>query len=98
MKKYHSKEFLWKLRNEIPVTLLIKDILNIPFKDHDDRFRFLCPVCNEFMTGINPNTNLARCFICEKNFNPIDMVMFVKKYNFLETVNFLSKSIFINSK
>jgi len=74
---------------------LIKDVLKIPFKDHDhdDRFRFLCPMCKEFMTGINPNTNLARCFLCEKNFNPIDLVMTVKQYNFLNTVE-LVESLF----
>jgi len=53
MRKFHSKEFLRKLRNEIPMIPLIKDVLEIPFKDHDDRFRFLCPMCNEFMTLAN---------------------------------------------
>jgi len=97
MSKYYSKQFLRKLRNEIPMTPLIKDILQIPFKDHDDRFRFLCPICKEFITGINPNTNLARCFICEKNFNPIDIVMNVKKFDFLDAVKFLSDFPFINN-
>jgi hypothetical protein len=55
MRKFHSKEFLRKLRNEIPMIFLIKDVLEIPFKDHDDRFRFLCPMCNEFMTLANKN-------------------------------------------
>jgi len=97
MRKFHSKEFLRKLRNEIPMIPLIKDVLEIPFKDHDDRFRFLCPLCKEFMTGINPNTNLARCFLCEKNFNPIDLVMTVKQYDFLDTVEYLKKVPFINN-
>ena len=39
----------------------------------------------------NPKTNLARCFRCEKNFNPIDMVMVVKRFNFVEAVEFLDK-------
>jgi hypothetical protein len=41
-------------------------------------FRFLCPLCNGFDTAVNPKTNLARCFRCEKNFNTIDLVMFLQ--------------------
>ena len=48
--------------------MLIRDHLQIPFKIRDGYFRFLCPLCNEFQTAVNPATNLARCFRCEKNF------------------------------
>ncbi|WP_208596420.1 hypothetical protein [Desulfonatronospira thiodismutans] len=41
------------------------------------------------MTACNPRTNLARCFRCERNFNPIDLVMVVKGLNFREAVEFL---------
>jgi len=69
--------------------MLIRDQLQIPSKIRDGFFRFLCPVCNEFQTAVNPNTNLARCFRCEKNFNTIDLVMAVKKYGFKDSVLFL---------
>jgi hypothetical protein len=61
----------------------------MPSKIRDGFFRFLCPLCNEFQTAVNPNTNLARCFRCEKNFNTIDLVMAVKKCGFKDSVLFL---------
>jgi DNA primase len=88
MKKFSSKE-LFELRNAIPMDLLIKDELHIPSKVSEGTFRFLCPFCNEFQTAINPSTNLARCFRCEKNLNTIDLVMEVKKFNFKDSVLFL---------
>jgi hypothetical protein len=41
------------------------------------------------LTAYNPRTNLARCFRCQKNFNPIDLIMVVKGYNFRKAVEFL---------
>lgn len=80
---------LFKLRNLIPVDNLIEDQLNLPSKISEGYFRFLCPICNEFQTATNPKTNLARCFRCKKNFNPIDLVMIVKGIGFVESVNYL---------
>lgn len=81
---------LRRLRNDIPITVLIADLLELPSKTSEGYFRFLCPVCSEFDTATNPKTNLARCFRCEKNFNTIDMTMVVKRLNFLETVEYLA--------
>ena len=89
MTQRYSKTLLRKLRNDIPVDLLIADILKQPNKISEGYFRFLCPVCAEFTTAINPKTNLARCFACEKNYNPIDMVMSVKTYSFTQAVDYL---------
>ncbi|MCK8601145.1 hypothetical protein [Desulfoferrobacter suflitae] len=50
-------------------------------------FRF--PLCSEFQTATNPKTNLARCFRCQKNFNPIDIVMAVNCCNFREAVEMI---------
>ncbi len=61
----------------------------MPSKTTEGYFRFLCPVCNEFNTATNPKTNLARCFGCRRNFNPIDMVMVVKRMNFKDAVEYL---------
>jgi DNA primase len=85
-------EMLRRLRNEIPITLVIAELLKLPTKVSEGYFRFLCPLCTEFITATNPKTNLARCFLCEKNFNPIDMVMVVKQISFSKAVDYL-KSI-----
>jgi len=84
-----AKGYLRQLRNEINTTTLIADILQMEHRWRENRFRFLCPVCHEFNTAINPKTNLGRCFCCQRNFNPIDLVMITKRLAFLDAVNFL---------
>jgi len=91
MKRRFSAQELFELRNTVPVDALIENVLNIPVKHSDGVFRFLCPVCNEFQTATNPDSNLARCFRCERNFNPIDIVMIVKGIGFVEGVNYLKQ-------
>ncbi len=91
MKNRFSPRELFELRNNIPVDLLIRDHLQIPSKVRDGFFRFLCPLCNEFQTAVNPATNLARCFRCEKNFNTIDLVIKIKGYGFRDSVLFLKE-------
>ena len=91
MKNRFSSRELFELRNNIPVDMLIRDHLQIPSKIRDGYFRFLCPLCNEFQTAVNPATNLARCFRCEKNFNTIDLVMKIKGYGFRDSVLFLKQ-------
>lgn len=93
MKDRFSSQELFELRNNIPVDMLIRDQLQIPSKIRDGVFRFLCPVCNEFQTAVNPSTNLARCFRCEKNFNSIEIVMQVRGYGFKDSVQFLKNLI-----
>jgi DNA primase len=90
MTERFSPEMLRRLRNEIPINLLINEFLKLPTKLSEGYFRFLCPICSEFITATNPKTNLARCFRCEKNFNPIDMVMTVKQVNFRSAVDYLA--------
>jgi len=90
MKRFSSNELL-KLRNTIPVEILIQNILRVPSKISEGIFRFLCPICNEFQTGINPNVNLVRCFRCERNFNAIDLVMEIQGCGFKESVVFLQR-------
>ena len=82
-------EMLRRLRNEIPINLVIKEFLKIPTKLSEGYFRFLCPLCSEFITATNPKTNLARCFLCEKNFNAIDIVMTAKQVSFRSAVDYL---------
>jgi len=84
-----SKAYLRRLRNDIPIRTLIADVLDIPWKIADGRFRFLCPHCGEFDTATHPETNLARCFRCQRNFNPIDITMTHNRHDFLQAVAFL---------
>ncbi len=89
IKKLYSKTTLRRLRNDIPIATLIEEILEIPSKISEGYFRFLCPKCKEFNTATNPKTNLGRCFKCNTNYNPIDIVMIVKHFNFKDAVMFL---------
>lgn len=84
-----SDEELFRLRNFIPINTLIQE-LGIPYKTDDDGiFRFTCPFCYERQTATKQKTNLARCFLCEKNFNTIDLVMICKRQSFIKSVLFL---------
>ena len=89
MPQRYSKQTLWNIRNHIPIAILIADILELPCKTAGGYFRFLCPRCGGFDTATNPNTNLARCFTCKQNFNPIDLTMTVRHLNFRDAVQFL---------
>ncbi len=84
-----DKEHLRELRNRIEIIPLIAEVLELLYKTHDGRFRFMCPLCHDFDTAVNPETNLARCFRCQRNFNPIDIVMTVKRYSFMQAVRYL---------
>jgi len=84
-----SSSQLYVLRNEINVQMLIEKTLRIPCQVTEGCFRFLCPLCKGFDTAVNPETNLARCFCCEKNFNTIDLVMLIRQSDFVQSVTFL---------
>lgn len=90
MSRHFPPHLLRTLRNSIPIDSLIAKVLKIPNKTSEGYFRFLCPICSDFHTATKKETNLARCFRCKRNFNPIDMVMVVKNLKFTETVNFLN--------
>ncbi len=76
------------LRNNIAVEQVVL-ALGIPAKEVEGYFRFLCPLCSEFHTATNPETNLGRCFRCKRNFNGIDLVMAIERVSFLDAVSFL---------
>jgi len=92
MTQYYKAGFLKMLRNQIPIDKVISRLLNIEVQKAPGLSRFRCPLCNNFHTATNPNTNLARCFECQKNFNPIDMVMTVGKCSFIEAVEILKNN------
>lgn len=81
-------ERLRALRNDVPVLAVISE-LGIAKKMRGQRLTFRCPECGRFHTATKPETNLARCFSCERNFNPIDLVMAEQDYSFLQAVRYL---------
>ena len=86
--KRYDDELLRRLRNDIPVDWLIKH-LGWPCKMRNGQFVFLCPLCSETQSAVNPKTNLGRCFLCETNFNPIDFTMSACSCEFGKAVEYL---------
>jgi hypothetical protein len=82
-----STEELRSLRNAVRIEVVIKHLLALPHKIREGFLRFLCPLCSEFNTAVNPATNLGRCFRCQRNFNPIDLVIVVEQVSFLDAVD-----------
>jgi hypothetical protein len=93
MSQYYPDDFLRMLRNDIPIDEVIVDLLNLEVQKDRKTIRFRCPLCYNFHTATNHKTNLARCFDCEKNFNPIDMVITVGNCGFVDAVKFLKDRI-----
>ena len=89
---YFTDDFLRRLRNDININEVI-GALGLETRRGSDLFRFRCPVCHGFHTATNPKTNLARCFDCKVNFNPIDLVMETNGCNFIDSVEFLKKQM-----
>ena len=93
MTKHYTADFLTMLRNQIPIDTVIVDLLNLEVRNGPKMLRFRCPLCYGFHTATNHKTNLARCFDCQKNFNPIDLIMTVGKCSFVEAVDLLKDRI-----
>jgi len=93
MSQYYPDDFLRMLRNDIPIDEVIVDLLNLEVQKDRKTIRFRCPLCYNFHTATNHETNLARCFDCKKNFNPIDLVVTVGNCTFVEAVKILKNSI-----
>ena len=83
------RDVLRRLRNDVPVREVINQ-LRVPTAWCGARRTFRCPRCEGFHTATHRGVNLARCFRCERNFNPIDLVMAVCGWPFLEAVRYLS--------
>ncbi len=90
MTKFFTRQLLYEMRNNIPLTRVLA-LLQWPHKTRDGRVCFVCPLCGESLTAINPRTNLGRCFRCETNFNPIDLVMLINGDDFVAAVHFLQE-------
>ena len=89
---YFTDDFLRRLRNDIHINEVI-GALGMETRRGADLCRFRCPLCGGFHTATNPQSNLARCFDCKVNFNPIDLVMETTRCNFMDSVEFLKKQM-----
>ena len=88
MPRYFDDDFLRRLRNDTSWAFLLKQ-LQWPHKQRHGQLAFLCPRCHEYLSAVNPRTNLGRCFHCETNFNPIDFTMAAQQCDFVDAVSYL---------
>ncbi len=88
---HYPSAFLYKIRNHIPIDKVITNLLNLELHRTSKLLRFRCPRCHNFHTAIKAKINLARCFDCNKNFNPIDLVMAVGNLTFIEATEYLKE-------
>jgi hypothetical protein len=95
-----DKNTLRDMRNVIPIDDMIKSVLNMEHRHREGHLRFLCPDCCDLHTSTNHKTNLARCFICQKNYNPIDLYMKVNRTDFKQATTVLSRMLpfYLNAK
>jgi len=93
MTNCYPADYLRMIRNRIPIEKVIVNMLNLEVRHSSKWLRFRCPVCHTFHTATNRNTNLARCFDCKENFNPIDLVMAVGECTFVEAVEYLKEKM-----
>lgn len=92
-RSYIRRDRLRYLRNNINFQSLFHR-LGWPWKRCDDSvLQFVCPLCSESQTSVNPRTNLGRCFRCDRNWNPIDFTIEVTRMDFLETIDYLESTL-----
>jgi hypothetical protein len=77
------------LRNQVPIIWVIEALPELATHHAEGKLHFCCPVCHRFGTSVNAGHNLARCFDCQKNFNPIELVMHQLQISFVESVKWL---------
>ena len=91
MTRRFSPEELALLRNRVPIRYVIETLLDLPTRNRQGKMSFACPTCGGFDTSINADHNLARCFACQQNFNPSDLVMHQLQIGFVDSVKWLKK-------
>lgn len=89
MGRYFTREYLYRIRNEIPVTSLLQR-LDWPSKYREGEFFSLCPCCQEFLVKKTPEANLGHCFGCDRNFNTIDFTMLIEQVDFVIAIEKLA--------
>ena len=88
MPRYFDDQFLRRLRNDLSWAFLLKQ-LRWPHKQRQGQLAVLGPCCQEYLSAVNPRTNLGRCFHGETNFNPIDFTMAAEQCDFVTAVSYL---------
>ncbi len=85
-----SAELLRRLRNDLPMPVTIAALgrAGPPSQMSEGYFRFLCHHCGEMRATVNPRTNLAHCFCCQKN--NIDLLLTLD-YHFRAAVTLLER-------
>jgi DNA primase len=83
-------ELLYRLRNDVDIASVLER-LGIPTGRRGGRLTFRCPDCAHSSAALIPYQNLGRCFHCQRNFNPIDLVMAERGFSFLEAVDYLER-------
>jgi hypothetical protein len=77
------------LRNRVPIDRVVETLFGTCSQDSNGKRRFACPICGGLDTSVNAGHNLARCFSCRRNFNPIELVMHQLKICFVDSVKWL---------
>ena len=88
MGQYFTRDYLRRIRNEIPLNSLLER-LDWPSKYREGEFFTLCPGCQEFLVKKTPQENLGHCFGCDRNFNTIDFTMLIKDVDFVIAIGIL---------
>jgi predicted RNA-binding Zn-ribbon protein involved in translation (DUF1610 family) len=89
-RRFSPKELTF-LRNRVPIRCVMDTLLDLPTRNTEEKMSFACPVCGGFDTSLNTAHNLARCFACRQNFNPIELVMYQLQIGFVDSVKWLKK-------
>lgn len=91
MTRRFSAQELAFLRNNIPIKRVIETMLSVATGNNNGAPTFNCPACHSANTSINAKHNLARCFDCRQNFNPIEFVMHQRHTSFVDSVKCLKR-------
>ena len=81
---------LRRLRNQIPFGTAVRAACSGRTSDAATNWPSSAHVARETHSAVNPRTNLARCFHCQTNFNPIDFTMDARECDFVEAVQYLA--------
>lgn len=92
MTRRFSSQELSFLRNKVPINRVIETMLLVATGNDNGKLSFDCPVCHGVNTSINAKHNLARCFECRQNFNPIEFVMHQLNISFVDSVKWLKRN------
>ncbi len=89
-RRFSSRELTF-LRNKVPINRVIENMLSVATGNKNGAPSFNCPACHSANTCIHTRHNLARCFDCRRNFNPIEFVMHQRHISFVDSVKWLER-------